>query len=63
MATSSIFADFSIKDQKSLEKFADALSVLPEASENTVQSQEHQPAQVLTNPSDIRAAFSKFYKV
>lgn len=62
MATSSIFADFSIKDQKSLEKFADALGA-SEASENTVQSQEHQPAQVLTNPSDIRAAFSKFYKV
>ena len=58
MATSSIFADFSIKDVNTLENFARALGE-SEAEETRATQCAHERAKHLTNADEIRAAFAK----
>lgn len=58
MATSSIFADFSIKDVNTLENFARALEE-SEAAEARAPQQTHERARQLTDANEIRAIFAK----
>jgi hypothetical protein len=55
MATSSIFADFSIRDKKTAERFAAAL----DASSHDPVDQSAPSTKTLTDPAAIRAFLAK----